>query len=66
VRLVQPLSPEEVPPLPGELEVHDPDDFELFLLGRTTHGWGEDPPPRTRNGGEQRDTGPAGEMGFGR
>lgn len=62
-RLVQPLSPHEVPPLPGETEVNDPDDFELFLLGRTSRLWGEDEPLRT---GSDLKRGPAGEVGFGR
>jgi pilus assembly protein CpaC len=33
--LVQPLSPGEVPPLPGEDELSDPNNFAFFLLGRT-------------------------------
>jgi pilus assembly protein CpaC len=32
--LVRPLEPGEMPPLPGEDELTDPTDFELFLLGR--------------------------------
>jgi pilus assembly protein CpaC len=32
-RLVQPLAPHEVPPLPTEYEQNDPTDFALFLLG---------------------------------
>jgi Flp pilus assembly secretin CpaC len=31
--LVKPLTPAEVPPIPGEDEFNDPNDFELFLLG---------------------------------
>jgi len=32
--LVQPLQPDEVPIMPGEDEINDPNDFELFLLGK--------------------------------
>lgn len=32
--LVRPLNPGEVPMLPGEDEYNDPNDFELFLLGK--------------------------------
>jgi pilus assembly protein CpaC len=32
-RLVQPLAPHDVPPLPTEYERNDPTDFALFLLG---------------------------------
>lgn len=35
-RLVRPLAPEEIPPLPGSLEDNNPNDFELFWLGRTS------------------------------
>jgi pilus assembly protein CpaC len=57
-RLVKPLAPHEVPALPGENQVDDPDDFELFLLGATTRVWGEDPLPE-KNGPQA-----AGEVGF--
>jgi len=33
-RLVRPLDADQVPVLPGEDELNDPTDFELFLLGR--------------------------------
>jgi pilus assembly protein CpaC len=33
--LVKPLTPNEVPLMPGEDEYNDPSDFELFLLGVT-------------------------------
>jgi pilus assembly protein CpaC len=36
--LVRPLQPHQVPPLPGEEELDDPDDFQLFMMGRIT-GW---------------------------
>lgn len=32
--LVRPLRPDEVPMLPGEDEYNDPNDFELFFLGK--------------------------------
>jgi len=32
-RLVRPMAPGEVPPPPGTTENHNPNDFELFLLG---------------------------------
>jgi pilus assembly protein CpaC len=33
-KVVHPVSPQDAPFLPGEEELNDPDDFELFLLGR--------------------------------
>ena len=36
-RLVKPLGPKEVIPMPGDEAVYDPNDFELFLLGKMTH-----------------------------
>jgi pilus assembly protein CpaC len=36
-RLVKPLGPEQIIPMPGDEAVYDPDDFELFLLGKMTH-----------------------------
>ncbi|MEE9519284.1 MAG: type II and III secretion system protein family protein [bacterium] len=36
-RLVKPLGPNVVIPMPGDEAVYDPDDFELFLLGKLTH-----------------------------
>ncbi len=35
-RLVRPLAPEEIPPMPGSLEDNNPNDFELFWLGRNS------------------------------
>jgi len=61
-RLVRPLAPHEVPPMPGEDEVNDPDDFQLFLLGRQSRNWGE--PEREQRGTARR--GPSGEVGFGK
>lgn len=37
VHLVRPVAPQDAPFLPGEDELNDPDDFELFLLGRMRH-----------------------------
>jgi pilus assembly protein CpaC len=63
--LAQPVGPADAPALPGEEELNDPDDFELFLLGKT----GRNPTlPRAR--GEaipvegHRLGGPAGDIGF--
>jgi pilus assembly protein CpaC len=32
-RMATPLAPHQVPPLPTDFEINDPDDFSLFLLG---------------------------------
>jgi pilus assembly protein CpaC len=61
VHLIRPLSPHELPPLPGEQTVNDPDDFELFLLGRTSRIWGEGS-WKPRSAGQEH--GPSGEIGF--
>jgi pilus assembly protein CpaC len=63
--LVQPVGPHEAPLLPGEEELNDPDDFELFLLGRTGRK-AKEPPAR----GEAIPVkghhlgGPAGDLGY--
>ncbi|MEA2701206.1 MAG: pilus assembly protein CpaC [Myxococcales bacterium] len=44
-RLTKPLAPHEVPPMPTDDELNDPNDFELFLLGSDGGG--------TRGGSEQ-------------
>ncbi len=36
-RLVKPLGANEVIPMPGDEAIYDPNDFELFLLGKLTH-----------------------------
>jgi pilus assembly protein CpaC len=36
-RLVKPLGPEEIVPLPGDDAIYDPSNFELFILGKLTH-----------------------------
>jgi pilus assembly protein CpaC len=52
-RLVQPLSPGQVPPLPGEDELSDPSSFAFFLLGTTD--------AKIR---DERRASPAGPVGF--
>jgi len=67
-RLARPMAPHEVPPLPTDYELNDPNDFELFLLG----GEGRQAPKEERgaagNAGEKRAAaskrGPGGELGF--
>jgi pilus assembly protein CpaC len=77
-RLTRPLAPHEVPALPTDEELNDPNDFELFLLG--SDGSGTRPPqerppagapasasssgaPDT-GGGARTARGPTGELGF--
>jgi pilus assembly protein CpaC len=55
-RLARPLAPHEVPPLPTDYELNDPNDLELFLLGSE----GRRPPPKE----EDKQRGPSGEVGF--
>jgi len=65
VRLVHPLGAHAAPVLPGGDEVNDPDDFSLFLLGRTAQNPSH-PPSR----GEAISVpghhlgGPAGQVGY--
>lgn len=65
--LVHPVSPKDAPFLPGGDQVNDPDDFELFLLGRDGHSAKH---PASR--GEAISVpghhlgGPAGELGYAR
>lgn len=67
-RLARPMAPHEVPPLPTDDELNDPNDFELFLLGSEGRR-----PPRGRAGGvpagadrraQSGVRGPGGEIGF--
>ncbi|HEY2900433.1 MAG TPA: type II and III secretion system protein family protein [Polyangia bacterium] len=44
-RLTKPLAPHEVPPLPTDDELNDPNDFELFLLGSEGSGTRAKPEP---------------------
>ncbi|HEY3357722.1 MAG TPA: type II and III secretion system protein family protein [Polyangia bacterium] len=57
-RLVRPMAPHEVPPLPTEDELNDPNDFQLFLMGRI----GTPRQLHSRFAADGR--GPAGEIGF--
>jgi pilus assembly protein CpaC len=67
-RLTKPVAPHEVPRLPTEDELNDPNDFELFLLGSE----GRDPPPQADKGPSgaaapgplHARRGPSGEIGF--
>jgi pilus assembly protein CpaC len=66
-RLVRPLRPHEVPAMPGEHEVNDPDDFELFLLGRFKRLWADRDQPQQRAATRRPlpgNEGPAGAIGF--
>jgi pilus assembly protein CpaC len=63
-RLVKPLGPDDVVPMPGDEAVYDPDDFELFLLGKLTHA---ELGKKTREQKEMKEylkAGPAGYLGF--
>lgn len=64
-RLVHPVGPRDAPALPGGDEVNDPDDFELFLLGRTGHR-AKEPASRGEAISVPRHHlgGPAGEVGY--
>jgi pilus assembly protein CpaC len=62
-RLARPLSPHEVPPMPTDYELNDPNDFELFLLGSE----GRSPPPRGAEPDKramETQRGPSGQVGF--
>lgn len=64
-RLVRPLGPDELPKLPGEDELTNPTDFELFIIGET----GSRKPPRSApvkrpQKGATRAYGPSGPIGF--
>ncbi|HXI57586.1 MAG TPA: type II and III secretion system protein family protein [Polyangia bacterium] len=59
-RLTKPLAPHEVPPLPTDDELNDPNDFELFLLGsdgRDTRVNAEQPPQAAPAGAAVRVSG---------
>jgi pilus assembly protein CpaC len=68
--LVQPLAPDEVPTLPGQDQITDPNDFELFLLGRVEpkrRRRARIRPTAGRGGNDDKPTssiGPAGPLGF--
>jgi pilus assembly protein CpaC len=54
-RLAKPLSPHEMPPLPTDEELNDPNDFELFLLGSEDRKppKAEEPMRKDRKAGEK-------------
>jgi pilus assembly protein CpaC len=64
-KLVRPVGAQDAPMMPGEDELNDPDDFELFLLGRSGRApqvrgeRGQAIPVRASSAG-----GPAGEIGY--
>jgi len=67
-RLTKPVAPHELPRLPTEDELNDPNDFELFLMGSE----GREPPPQedkrpsgaAPSGPLHARRGPSGEIGF--
>jgi pilus assembly protein CpaC len=68
-RLTKPVAPHELPRLPTDEELNDPNDFELFLLGSE----GKSPPPAEGGDGaagpaapssQHAGRGPSGELGF--
>jgi pilus assembly protein CpaC len=59
-RLTRPLSPHEMPPLPTDQELNDPNDLELFLLGSE----GRSRPARGADERPEKQRGPSGELGF--
>jgi pilus assembly protein CpaC len=70
-RLTKPVAPHELPRMPTDEELNDPNDFELFLLGAEGRGGssaGDTPPPPAKtSAGESRmyaGRGPSGELGF--
>lgn len=67
-RLVRPLDSDQVPILPGEDELTDPTDFELFMLGRidATKRKEKRPPPRVVDPAKTAtpSVGPTGPIGF--
>jgi pilus assembly protein CpaC len=61
-RLAKPLAPHEVPALPTDDELNDPNDFELFLMGLEGRRPPRSPAERPPLGGSDR--GPSGQIGF--
>ncbi|HET6149882.1 MAG TPA: type II and III secretion system protein family protein [Polyangia bacterium] len=59
-RLTKPVAPHELPRLPTDEELNDPNDFELFLLG----GEGRGAPPMAADRAIEAGRGPSGEIGF--
>lgn len=68
VDMVKPIDSADVPPLPGEDEIFDPDDFQLFLLGRVDGSPKKDKDKGNRKGRAREAAsttgGPAGPVGF--
>jgi len=60
-RLTKPVAPHELPRLPTEDELNDPNDFELFLLGSEDHSKPpQDPYDKSAKGGDHAEAdGPA-------
>ena len=66
-RLVRPIDSDQVPLLPGEDELTDPTDFELFLLGRIEpekKTSSRRSRPTSNDEGPQSSKGPTGPIGF--
>jgi pilus assembly protein CpaC len=63
-KLVRPVSPQDAPLLPGEEELNDPDDFELFLLGRTSHHRSLPPARAEAIPVRGQRSGPVGDIGY--
>jgi pilus assembly protein CpaC len=65
-KLARPLSPHEVPPLPTDEELNDPNDLELFLLGAEGRGKPRpsDERPADKRAAQDTERGPSGELGF--
>lgn len=60
-RLVQPLDPGQAPRMPGEDELNEPSDIDLFLLGRVQ---GNDVGDSRRHRTARTHGGPSGPIGF--
>jgi pilus assembly protein CpaC len=63
-KLVHPVSPQDAPFMPGEEELNDPDDFELFMLGRNHRGPREVPARAEAIPVRGLRSGPVGDIGY--
>ena len=63
-KLVHPVSPQDAPFMPGEEELNDPDDFELFLLGMNRHRPREQPARAEAIPVRGQRSGPVGDIGY--
>jgi pilus assembly protein CpaC len=71
-RLARPMAPHEVPPLPTDDELNDPNDLNLFFLGgegtgapeKQEEGKGRQQPQQRGKSTAALGRGPAGELGF--